>query len=423
MSLLERLSQPAVWESFYEYKTSLALLRRDAERLRRFIDEKGYLPVCESIRAGGRFPLPEKSVISKLSSQKKRVVYTYPEAENRVLKLLTYLMLRKYDGAFPSGLYSFRPGRTAKDALTGLLRLPVQRMYSYKADVSNYFNSIEIPRLLPMLRETLEDDPELYRFLAALLSEPEALENGLPVVEQKGIMAGTPIASFFANLFLADLDRHFERAGVPYRRYSDDIILFGSTPEETAQHAAFVRDFLAENGLFLNPAKECFSSPEEGFTFLGFMVRGDTVDVAPVSVQKLKAKMRRKTRALARWRDKNGLEGEKAAKAFIRVFNRKLFENPQDSELTWTYWFFPVINTAASLNEIDRYAQECVRYLISGARTKARFTVRYERMKALGLKNLVHAYYDFSEEEQARRNRGRKPSTPPAESTCESRPE
>ena len=256
MSLLERLSQPAVWESFYEYKTSLALPRRDAERLRRFIDEKGYLPVCESIRAGGRFPLPEKSVISKLSSQKKRVVYTYPEAENRVLKLLTYLMLRKYDGAFPSGLYSFRPGRTAKDALTGLLRLPVQRMYSYKADVSNYFNSIEIPRLLPMLRETLEDDPELYRFLAALLSEPEALENGLPVVEQKGIMAGTPIASFFANLFLADLDRHFERAGVPYRRYSDDIILFGSTPEETAQHAAFVRDFLAENGLFLNPAAE-----------------------------------------------------------------------------------------------------------------------------------------------------------------------
>ena len=405
MGLLDRLSEPAVWEAFYEYKASLALPRRETELLRKFIDEKAYLPVCGLIRSGGRFPLPKKSVISKLSSQKKRTVYTYPEAENRVLKLLTYLMLRKYDAAFPSVLYSFRPGRTAKDALKSLLRSPVRRMYSYKADVSNYFNSIEIPRLLPMLGSALADDPELYRFLAALLTEPEALENGRTVTEQKGIMAGTPLASFFANLFLSDLDAHFERLGVPYRRYSDDIILFGSTPEEAAGHAEFVRSFLAEKGLCLNPSKECFSSPEEGFTFLGFIVRGDTVDVAPVSVRKLKAKMRRKTRALARWRDKNALDGEKAAKAFIRVFTRKLFENPSGSELTWTYWFFPVINTAESLREIDRYAQDCVRFLISGKRTKGRFAVSYERIRALGLKSLVHAYYDFSEEERARRGK------------------
>ena len=129
------------------------------------------------------------------------------------------------------------------------------------------------------------------------------------------------------------------------------------------------------------------------------------MDVAPASVKKLKAKMRRKSRALARWRDRNGLEGEKAARAFIRIFDRKLFENPIDNELTWTYWFFPVITTAKSLNEIDRYAQDCVRFLMSGKRTKARFLVRYEDMKALGLRSLVHAYYDFSDEEHERRGR------------------
>ena len=109
--------------------------------------------------------------------------------------------------------------------------------------------------------------------------------------------------------------------------------------------------------------------------------------------------------ALARWRDRNGLDGEKAAKAFIRVFNRKLFENPVDNDLTWTYWFFPVINTADSLRTIDRYAQDCVRFLVSGKRTKARFNVRYEDMKALGLRSLVHTYYDYSDEERARRSK------------------
>ena len=40
--------------------------------------------------------------------------------------------------------------------------------------------------------------------------------------------------------------------------------------------------------------------------------------------------------------------------------------------------------------------QDCLRYLLSGKRTKARFNVRYEDLKALGYRSLVNAYYDFS---------------------------
>ena len=408
MSLLDLLSDPAVWERFYEYKTSLVCPKPLEAKLRSFIDGRAYLPVCEAAAAGEAFPLPKKSVISKIYSQKKRVVYTYPERENTVLKLLTYLLLRKYDGLFSPGLYSFRPGRTAKDAVQRLLRVPgLSGMYSYKVDISNYFNSIPIPRLIPMLEEALSGDPELFSFLRRLLEEPRALDRGRETIEQKGIMAGTPLASFYANLYLRGLDSHFASLGLPYARYSDDIILFAPTLEEVRAHAEFIRGFLSEAGLEVNPKKESFTSPEEGFVFLGFFIRQGVVDIAPASVDKLKAKMRRKTRALARWRDRNGLEGEKAAKAFIRVFNRKLFENPVDNELTWTYWFFPVINTPESLRAIDRYAQDCVRFLISGKRTKARFNVRYGDMKALGLRSLVHAYYDHSEAERERRSKDR----------------
>ncbi|MCR5809349.1 MAG: hypothetical protein K6G56_07285 [Clostridiales bacterium] len=407
MSLLFQLKEPRVWERFCEYKTSLVCPDSLKKELRKFIDDKAYLPVCERIEKGERFPLPKKSVISKLGTQKKRVVYTYPYAENMVTKLLTYLLLRKYDGLFANNLFSFRPGRTAKDALLSLLRRPgIGRMYSYKVDVSNYFNSIDISLFLPELEAALSDPP-LFAFLKGLLCEPLALDRGRPVEEQKGIMAGTPLASFFANLFLRELDLYFESLGVPYARYSDDIILFANTREEAVALAETVRTKLSERRLAVNPAKESFTSPEEGFVFLGFSYKSGVIDVAPASVVKLKQKMRRKTRALARWRDRNGLDGEKAAKAFIRVFNRKLFENPADNELTWTYWFFPVITTAESLRVIDRYAQDCVRVLISGRRTKARFNVRYEDMKALGYRSLVHSYYDFSEEERERRRHGK----------------
>ena len=94
MSMLDLLSSESEWNAFYEYKTSLVCPGAFEKELREFIDSKAYLPVCERMRGGESFPLPRKAVISKLSSRKKRTVYIYPRAENNVLKLLTYLLLR-----------------------------------------------------------------------------------------------------------------------------------------------------------------------------------------------------------------------------------------------------------------------------------------------------------------------------------------
>ena len=402
MSVLDALSRPEVWEEFYRYKTGLVCPRDEDKRLRDFLDRRAYEPVCARIGRGDPFPLPRRAVISKLHSEKKRVVYIYPEPENTWLKLLTWLLLRRYDGLFSPGLWSFRPGRTAKDAVRALRGTPgLGRMYAYKADVSNYFNSVDVARFLPLLREALAEDPALLDFLEALLTEPRVRDGSGVLIEQKGIMAGTPLSAFYANLYLRELDQRFAEAGTPYARYSDDILLFAPTEEELRARAADLKALLEEKGLRVNASKEAFFRPEEGWIFLGFLCRGGVTDIAPATLDKLKAKMRRKTRALARWRDRTGHSGEQAAAAFLRVFNRKLFEAPVDSELSWSRWFFPVINTADSLRVIDRYAQDCLRVLVSGKRTKARYNVRYEDLKALGYRSLVHAYYEHKEASEA----------------------
>ena len=394
MSLLDLLSDETVWNRFYEYKLSLACPKRFTGELRRFIDEKRYLPVCEAIRAGTAFPLPCRSVIAKMGTDKKRVVYTYPPDENTVLKLLTWLILRKYDALFCRNLYSFRPQKTAKDAVRALLKnRSILRMYSYKADIHDYFNSIPVERLLPMLKSALADDERLYVFLSGLLLEPCVSDRGRPVAERKGIMAGTPLSSFFANLYLSGLDRQFQEQGVIYARYSDDMIVFAPDGETLRRYTEQIRSFLASHALELNPAKECFGRPGDGFVFLGFSCEEGKVDIAPATVKKLKQKMRRKRDALARWQKRNEIGGDKAAKAFVRIFNRKLLESPRDNELSWSSWFFPVITTAESLHAIDLYAQDCLRYLIAGTHTKARYNVRYEDLKKLGYRSLVHAYY------------------------------
>ena len=395
MDMISSLSDPGLWQEYFEYKRgSGRLLNREEQELSVFIGQQKYLPIVEHIQNGGTFPPPKKSAISKMNSAKKRIVYTYPPAENQVLKLLTYLMLRKYDGCFSDNLYSFRAGRTPKDAIRRLTCHPrISQMWSYKADISNYFNSIPVRKLLPLLERTLSAEPELYRFLASLLTNPLVSDNGKLVSEEKGIMAGTPISTFLANLYLSELDAHFAAEGIVYARYSDDIIVFAPTREELEGQVDFICRILSDAGLSINPSKESRTAPGEMWVFLGFSCHNGRIDIAPASLQKLKAKMRRKSRALARWRDRKNAPGENAAKAFIRAFNRKLFEGVPEHNLTWARWYFPVITTTESLKLIDAYAQSCIRTLATGKHTKAAYQFRYEDMKKLGYVTLVGSYY------------------------------
>lgn len=393
MELLPCLSDPALWQQYYEYKKARLMNWEDRE-LADFIRQEKYLPIVENILHGVPFPPPRRSEISKMNSSKKRVVYTYPKGENMVLKLLTYLVLRKYDYLFPPNLYSFRAGRSARDAIAHLSAVPgIGRMYAYKADISDYFNSIPIEKLLPLLQRALSDDPQLYRFIAGLLSSPTVNDGGTLRDEKKGIMAGTPISTFLANLYLAELDGHFAAKGRIYARYSDDMILFSPSEEALEADVAYIHQTLRDAGLSMNPSKESRFAPGDAWVFLGFSYQDGKIDIAPASVEKLIGKMRRKTRALSRWKDRHGKEPVHAARAFIKVFNRKLFETSAEHELTWARWYFPAITTDVSLRRIDHYAQDCIRYLATGKHNKSAYNFRYEQMKQLGYTSLVNRYY------------------------------
>jgi retron-type reverse transcriptase len=394
------LFEKSSWEKFYAYKSALRCSKRFTKELREYIDSEAYLKYAAEIKSCTNLPLPTKSVISKMSSRKKRTVYKYPYEFNMVLKLLTFLTLRKYDHIYSPDLYSFRPGVCAKDAITRICRTrDLHTLYSYKIDVSDYFNSIPVDRICNILDDTITDDVDLLNFMKALLNEKYVISDYEKVAEKKGIMAGTPIASFYANLYLKDLDEWFRDRRILYARYSDDIIVFAKNEEEIERYKTVILEHLKNKELTVNPAKEVFASPEDGFCFLGIEVKNGEIDIAPASVVKLKQKMRRKARALDRWRYRNNLDRTKAAAAFIRIFNHKLLEVNEDSDLTWSLWFFPVITTSKSLHEIDLYAQELLRYLISGTHTKSRYNVRYDELKAMGYKSLVNEYFRHNKDQ------------------------
>ena len=79
----------------------------------------------------------------------------------------------------------------------------------------------------------------------------------------------------------------------------------------------------------------------------------------------------------------------------IKKNDKKFYGNKRE-ELSWKYWFFPVINTTLGLEIIDHYYQDCLRYLITGKHNKRNYKlVPYDKLKSYGYKSLVHEYYKF----------------------------
>lgn len=398
MGILERILQKEEWDDFFKSKLELGhLSKKEADDLGTFIENGEYTELALKILNGGTFSPAGKTLLNKAKNGKKRTVYTYNREENYILKLITHL-LHEYDYIFAPNLYSFRKEYGVKNAARNILKIKdLSDYYVYKLDISNYFNSVDVDKLLPKLKSVLKNDTALYTFIASLLQFPYAVYDGEPVYEKRGIMAGVPISSFLANLYLSSLDHYFYNEDVLYIRYSDDILVFSKSYDELQKHKAYIKNSLEMHGLSVNEKKECLSHPHEEWTFLGFSYKDGILDVSSVSVEKLKHKMRRKSRALKRWADRNNVEPSKAAAVFIRKFNEKFFNNPDENDLTWSRWFFPVINTDRSLHNIDLYMQDCIRYIATGKRNKSRFNFSYSDMKKSGYISLVNEYYKNSE--------------------------
>lgn len=397
-SIIQQLSSQAVWEDFLAYRLEKGRFNwREFEQADNFVAREEYLPAVERIIAGEDLSIPHKRVINKMGTGKKRIVYTYNPTEMTILKVLAHLLYR-YDHIFAPNCYAFRRGLKAADAVRRVHRqVRHRKLWCYKVDISNYFNSIPISVLLPKLSLLISDDKPLYRFFERMLTRDSVEYNGELLHEQHGAMAGVPTASFLANVYLNEMDHYFYNKGVIYARYSDDVIIFAEDFDTLQQYRASILQFIEANQLEVNPTKERIYSPDEPYEFLGFKCYGHKVDIAESAVRKMKGKISRKMRSVLRWKQRNGLTQDKAMRRIIRYFDRKFFDSDNDRELTWSRWYFPILTSAEGLHTIDNYLQQCIRVLSTGRHAKANFRVSYEALRGLGYRSLVHEFYTYRE--------------------------
>lgn len=385
------------WQAFYEYKNEKQhLSKQESEEISAFISGKQYMKLCEDWR-NGQFPrdYPVKSFVNKGGTGKKRVVYTFDRQSGIFLKFIAF-HLYQYDMVFEDNCYAFRRDYGVGDAIRRLKRNKmISKSYCLKVDISNYFNSIDVQRLLERLEFIKKDDAVLYQLFQRILLEDKVYEAGVLIQDNHGAMAGTPISPFLANVYLSHIDKLFKQMGVEYYRYSDDILIFAESIELLNVYRERLTDEILKDGLCLNQDKVEVVEPGGKIEFLGFSYEKGRIGISENTMRKVKRKIKRKADALRRWQKRKGLDAEKAAIGFVRAVNRIFYGREMESEFTWSRWFFPYITTTEELKELDKYIQQYIRYTVTGRHYKGNYHITYQQMKDWGYRNLVNEYYHF----------------------------
>ena len=388
---VERLRSPALWDDLLVQRDGYGRWARRKLAAYRELLDCGEVGEMVDDYAAGRLVLrpPTRRLINKADGRKK-VVFTFAAADELFLKALNRILQVTTAGDHSRLCHSFQPGRGPRTAYREIRKIRgLQNLCCLHLDVRDYFNSIPVEQLVDSLPSSIADDEPLLRLLAATLRDQRALVGGEEVLDShKGVMAGTPLAPLLSNLYLRPLDDAFEEARIPFVRYADDMVVFG-TEQEVVRHGADLERRLGGLGLSLNERKTRLSPPGRPWEFLGLRYDRGSLDLAANTAAKLRRRVRRIARRARRRPD--------PALSAVRRLNRRLYGlGGRPSDFTWASWFFPLLSGDTGLRRMDRLIQDQLRFAVTGAHSKRNFeAVPYERLRGVGYVPLVSAYHAY----------------------------
>lgn len=123
----------------------------------------------------------------------------------------------------------------------------------------------------------------LFGFPTSRVAETAAKVLSHPQKRRRFLPQGAPTSGYLANLVFKDLDerieRHVNRLGFKYTRYSDDILISTDKVdfdrELAAQVVHWIGDKLAFEGFTLNRAKTRIMTPGSRKSYLGLIISGN----------------------------------------------------------------------------------------------------------------------------------------------------
>ena len=266
-----------LWSKVLDWD-NLLLAYREAAKCKRYKREvlrfglwlsPHLLELQERLTDGTWTPGPYRTL--EVFEPKHRLVHAPCFPDRVVHHALVQVIGPLFERRFLDCSFACRVGKgthAASEAVTRMLRSAYDtwgRVYVLKADISQYFASIDREILLRIIARTV-GDPDVLRLIRSLVMECGCIPGA------RGLPLGALTSQLFANAYLDQLD-HFVKDRLRVRhyvRYMDDFVILGPGKAGLWELLAEIRDFLAsELRLSLNPKTSVFPA-SHGVDFAGY---------------------------------------------------------------------------------------------------------------------------------------------------------
>lgn len=200
------------------------------------------------------------------------------------------------DPTFSSSSFGFRPGKSAHQALAQARQYVADgRQIVVDIDLEKFFDRVNHDVLMSRLARRI-GDKRLLRIVRRFL-EAGMLQGGVVIERYEGTPQGGPLSPLLANLLLDDLDKELERRGHRFCRYADDCNIYVRSAAAGERVMASVVAFLEGRLRLKVNAQKSAVAPVWERSFLGHrLLAGGRLGLAPKSLDRAKARLRRLTR-------------------------------------------------------------------------------------------------------------------------------
>lgn len=192
---------------------------------------------------------------------------------DKVLQQSIHHELNKvYDGSFSAHTYAYRSGYSALSAVSYIedaIKASSAVLWALQLDIKDFFENILLEKLCVFLKRRIKED-DVIKLIELCLHTSSADIYGEIKQKKKGIYQGAIISPICSNIYMDDFDKFMQHKNMPYVRYSDDIIVLGSSKEELEGLKREIENFLETIGLQINETKTKLLSLSEGIDFLGY---------------------------------------------------------------------------------------------------------------------------------------------------------
>lgn len=242
---------------------------------------------------------------------KRRKISAAPFRDRVVHHALVQVIAPIWEARFSPASYACRVGKGTHRAANHAQALLKRHRYVLKADVAQFFPSIDhaiLERLLARhiaCRPTLDLCRKLMASGDGVLASEYTLalfpgDDLFAALRPRGLPIGNLTSQFWANVYLHPIDTLLQRElRLPHVRYCDDMLVFAHDKATLHRaHAALVAR-MADLRLRLHPIKTRIYQCSEGVEFVGYQLFTDHRRLRRSNVQRFVQRLRRQQAAYA----------------------------------------------------------------------------------------------------------------------------